>query len=449
MVSDPDRLPAGVRPGRGWLFWGLGVFAYSIAVFHRSSLGVAGIDAQHRFGASAAVLSLFSVMQLAVYAAMQIPVGVLLDRFGPRRMVVTGGLLMAAGQLTLALADTVPAAIAARVLVGAGDAMTFISVLRLVPAWFAPRRVPVISQLTGILGQVGQIAATFPLVAALHGVGWTRTFGAVAAVGLLVAGLVAVTLRDSPPGTAHPVAAGPGVRRDALIRAWQEPGTRLGLWTHFVSQFPGAVFGLFWGYPFLVAGEGLRPTQATVLLTVLVLAAMVFGPLLGHLAGRWPMRRSAVVLGIVGASVTVWTLVLAWPGRAPLPLLVLLVLVLASNGPGSMVGFDFARTENPAARLGSASGIVNVGGFVASLTTILAVGVLLNLAGAGQATAAGSALGAYKLAFLVQYPVWAVGVAGLVLTRRQLRRQLAARGVHVVPLPRAMVRRLSPARSHS
>lgn len=71
----------------------------------------------------------------------------------------------------------------------------------------------------------------------------------------------------------------------------------------------------------------------------------------------------------------------AWPGPAPIGLLALLALVLAGNGPGSIVGLDFARTENPPTRLGSASGIVNVGGFVASLLLILVVGLLLTRRG--------------------------------------------------------------------
>jgi MFS family permease len=254
-----------------------------------------------------------------------------------------------------------------------------------------------------------------------------------AAVGALVALLVAVALRDAPPGvTMVTPAAEPGARRRALAAAWREPGTRLGLWTHFVAQFSGTVFALFWGYPFLVEGQGLSPAAASALLTGLVLAGMAIGPVMGWLAGRWPLRRSAMVLGLVGASALAWTAVLAWPGRAPLPLLVLLVLVLASNGPGSMVGFDFARTENPPARLGSASGIVNVGGFVASLTTILAVGLLLDLTGS------------WRVAMAVQFAVWAVGLAGLLHTRRVLRRR---RGIRVDPLPRAVVRRLAAARS--
>ena len=66
-------------PKRAWVVWGVAVAAYAVAVFQRASLGVAGVEAQERFGATAAQLALFSVLQLAVYAGLQVPVGVLLD----------------------------------------------------------------------------------------------------------------------------------------------------------------------------------------------------------------------------------------------------------------------------------------------------------------------------------------------------------------------------------
>ncbi|MBV8711339.1 MAG: MFS transporter, partial [Solirubrobacterales bacterium] len=112
-------------PRRAWLILALGILVYAVSVFHRASLGVAGVEAQHRFGITAAMLSLFSVLQLAVYAGMQVPVGVMLDRFGSRRLIVAGAGLMGLGQLVLAITHSVAAAVIGRVLVGAGDAMTF------------------------------------------------------------------------------------------------------------------------------------------------------------------------------------------------------------------------------------------------------------------------------------------------------------------------------------
>jgi MFS family permease len=424
-------------PRRAWLIYALAVAAYAVAVFQRASLGVAGVEAQRHFAITAAVLSLLSVLQLAVYAALQVPVGVVLDRVGSRRLIAAGAVVMAGGQLVLATAHGVGLAVAGRVLVGAGDAMTFISALRLVAAWFPPRLVPLLSQLTGLLGQVGQIAAAYPLVTLLQHDGWSASFLLASGVGFAVALLAAALLRNAPPGaraTGPAIGATEAVRRLGL--AWHEPGTRLGLWTHFVTQFSGVVFGLMWGYPFLVVGEHRSPAQAGVLITILVVAGMVIGPVLGHLAGRWPYRRSVPVLSIVAGTVLTWTVVLAWPGRAPLALLVVLVVVLASNGPGSLMGFDYARTENEAERIGSATGIVNVGGFVASLLTIALIGVILSLRSSGGPSS--YTLGDFRLAFAVQYLFWGVGLIGLLHNRRRLR---AARGLSLDPFPHAVVRR--------
>jgi MFS family permease len=424
--------PAVRTPSRAWVVWAVGLLAYAIAVFHRASLGVSGVAAQERFDTGASALSLFVVLQLTVYAALQVPVGAALDRLGSRRVLLAGALTMALGQLGLALAGDVTTAVAARVLVGAGDAMTFISVLRVVSLWFPGRVVPVVTQLTGILGQVGQIAAAYPLVRVLDAAGWAPTFAGAAAISVLVALLVAVALRDAPPGTdlGSPLAMAQ-VRRN-LSEAWREPGTQLGLYTHLVTQFSGTVFGLLWGFPFLVLGQGLAPGTAAALLSVLVVVGMAVGPVLGQLCGRWPLRRSVLVFTVVGATVGVWTAVLLWPGPAPLPLLVLLVLVLGTNGPGAMIGFDYARTTNPAPRLGSATGVVNVGGFVASLLTMLVMGLLLDLQTPGGA--ADYSLGAFKTAFAVQYLFWALGLLGVLRHRRRLRQRLAAEGVVPAPL---------------
>ena len=435
MTDDATTAPRGA-----YLVWGVGLLAYGVAVFQRASLGVAATAAQERFSAGASAVSLFVVLQLAVYAALQVPVGVVLDRLGSRWMVLLGALTMSAGQLALSLAHSVPAAIGARVLVGAGDAMTFISVLRVVTLWFPGRLVPVITQLTGILGQIGQIVAAYPLVALLRSTSWGATFGGAAAVGLLVAVLVVVALRDAPPGSPPPGASSLAEVRHNLRAAWREPGTRIGLFTHLATQFSGTVFGLLWGYPFLTVGEGRSAGTAAGLLTLLVLVGMVFGPLLGQLCGRWPMRRSVLVFSILGSTATVWTVVLLWPGRAPLWLLVVLVMVLATNGPGSMIGFDYARTENPASRLGSASGVVNVGGFVASLSLILGVGIVLDRMTPGGST--DYSLHAFRTAFALQYVLWAIGLYGVVRHRKQLRMRLARDGVILAPLPVAVLAKL-------
>jgi MFS family permease len=361
------------------------------------------------------------VIQLAVYGLMQIPVGLLLDRVGPRRMIAGGALLMAAGQALMAVATSVGAAVAARIMVGAGDAMTFISVLSIVATRFPGRQAPVVTQLTGLLGQLGQVLSAVPLVALLHGPGWTTAFGSAAALGVLVGVLSIAVLRDRAPGAVRTAAPPPRQIGRDLATAFRHPGTRLGLWTHFVTQFSSNTFALMWGYPYLVSGQGMRPAAASTLLTLLVLANVVSGPFVGRFVGRYPERRSRLVLGIVALSAGAWAAVLACPPPAPSWLLVLLVVCIALGGPGSMVGFDFARTFNPPARQGTATGIVNVGGFVASLVTILLIGLVLDALSPG----ADFTPAAFRAAWTVQILLWTVGVAGVLRARRLTRRHLA------------------------
>ena len=177
---------------RPWIVWATGLFAYIVAVLDRTTLGVSGLEAGDRFAASPVVLSSFVVLQIVVYAGAQVPAGLLLDRFGSKALIVSGATVMAAGQLTLAFTESLPTAIAARAVVGLGDAVIFISVLRLVPHWFAPRQVPVVTQLTGICGQLGQVLSAVPFLALLAGAGWTTAYLSVVALGVLS---IALTLR--------------------------------------------------------------------------------------------------------------------------------------------------------------------------------------------------------------------------------------------------------------
>ncbi|GAB2619051.1 MFS transporter [Paractinoplanes abujensis] len=422
-----------LRPSaRAWTVWAVGLAAYIVAVLHRTSLGVAGLDAQHRFGIGAGALASFAVLQLLVYAGLQVPVGLLLDRFGSLRLVVSGGVLMAAGQAIMATTDHVGGAVLARILVGAGDAMTFISVLRLVPQWFPARRVPVLTQITGLAGQAGQVLSAVPLAAMLAGPGWSTAFLATAGAGVFVAVAAFLALHDTPERRIT-VGAAITMRQVGhdLSSAWRHPGTRLGLWTHFTTQFTGTVFALMWGFPFLIAGQGLPQETASALLTLFVLVGMAAGPMIGLLVQRHPLRRSWLVLGVIAANAGGWGLVLAWPGHAPMPVLVVLIVALGLGGPGSMIGFDYARTFNPPSRLGTATGVVNVGGFVASLLSIELIGLILDARTGGGAT---YDIADFKVAMSVQYIFMIVGVAGILRTRRLARERMAAEGIVVRPL---------------
>ncbi|PPH89944.1 nitrate/nitrite transporter [Rathayibacter sp. AY1D3] len=427
-----------MRDRRAWFVFGAGAFAYLVAVLDRTTLGVAGVDAAERFGVAAAVLSSLAVVQLIVYAGMQIPVGILIDRFGPRTLILSGTALMMAGQVVVAIAPGIGVAIVGRILLGAGDAAIFTSVIRLTVTWFSGPIVPQLSQWIGNIGQVGQILSALPFAAILHTFGWEPAFLSAAGLGAVSFLGVLLMVADVPPRT-EPITVVPPTLRATIAQlgvSLRRPGTQLGFWSHFVTQSSGTVFTLLWGYPFLVYAIGLPPTVAAPTLTIVVIAGIVVGPVLGVLTARHPMRRSNLVLGIVSAMAVAWTVVLLWPGIPPYWLVVLLLIVVGAGGPGSMIGFDFARTFNPSRSLGAANGVVNVGGFLASFTMMFAIGLILDaLAGPGASSEQTYSLEHFRLAWCVQYVVVGAGVVGLVVARRRTRRRLAEdEGITVAPL---------------
>jgi nitrate/nitrite transporter NarK len=405
---------------RAWAVWSTGLAVYLLAVFHRSSLAVAGLAAADRFDISASQLATFTMLQLLVYAAMQVPVGLLIDRFGSRSVLLCGTVLLALGQIGFALASTYAVALLARVLVGLGDALTFLCVLRLVSSWFPARRIPLVTQLTGTLGQLGAVAAAIPMTLALDELGWTRAYLVAASLGLILAVAVLIVLWDAP-GMKHlrGPALSPAAVRASLAASWAHPGTRLGFWMHFTTQFSATALGLLWGYPYFVRGEGQSTGRAGILLTVMVLAVMSAGPVLGWRITVRPWHRSTLVLAIVGSIVTVWTVVLAWPGQAPFWLLLLLVVVTGVGGPASMIGFDLGRTSNPAERLASATGIINQGGFYASLVLVVAIGLILDWRTPGDSTAYTPE--AFRWAMSFQYLLWGLGLTQVWRYRRRTR----------------------------
>ncbi|MFD4743421.1 nitrate/nitrite transporter [Streptomyces virginiae] len=410
-VNAFPGIPADPPGGRKAVaVWGIGVAVYFVAVIFRTSLGVAGLDAADRFHVNASALATFSLLQLLVYAGMQIPVGLMVDRLGTKKVLTLGAVLFTVGQLGFALSPSYGMALAARALLGCGDAMTFISVLRLGTRWFPARRGPLMAQLAGLVGMAGNLVSTLVLAPVLHGVGWTAAFAGSAVAGLVVLVPLVLFLRDHPEGHGPaPRTAGVsgGFVRRQIRESWAEPGTRLGLWVHFTTQFPAMVFLLLWGMPFLVEAQGLSRTTAGGLLTLVVASNMALGLVYGQIVGRRQSARIPLALGTVGLTALLWAAVLGHPGdRAPMWLLVTLCLVLGGCGPASMIGFDFARPANPAERQGTASGITNMGGFLASMTTLLTVGILLDATGDN-----------YRIAFSTVFVLEAVGVLNILRLR--------------------------------
>lgn len=449
-----------------WLVWGVAELMYIVAIINRTSLSALGPAAQEQFSIGAATLSTFAVLQLVVYAVMQIPVGLLLDRFGVTRVVLVGGTCMAIGQFGMAFAGEVWIAIVARMLVGAGDACIFTSLMRLLPDWFPARQLPMLGQVTGMIGTLGQVVSLFPLSLAVGAFGWASGFTGVAIAGLFVVLVGTMTLRDRP-GSQTTVERGRGKRgalseraellladgtiglsslpsntgmiqlpmaqnASALKRFFANfrtvlgiPGVRLAFWIHFTTPFSQHLMLLLWGTPLLVYGIGVSPTAASTILFGMAITGSLAGLILGRATSRFRDNRVLIAIGVVCLIMLVWLVFLLWPSTPPMWLVLLVTTATSTGGAASMIAFEVVRSYSPRRFIGLSTGTANMGGFIAALIATYLVGVVLDAVGAGSPET--YSMEAFRLAFATQFFVWIPALSLLILELRKTMRWNDAR----------------------
>ena len=406
--------------------WSVAVFFYLVAIIGRTSLGVAGVDAMGRFGIDASRLAVFTSVQLGVYALAQIPVGLAADRFGPRKTMVVGAIIMAVGQVILALTTSYPLAIVARVFVGAGDATAFISVMRMIPAWFPLRVTPVFAQLTAGIGTAGQLVSAVPFRIILHTSNWTTAFVSIGAIGLLTAILGWVALQDSPEQPRRQKAKTAAEQQQrvplktSLGIAMQHPATWTGFFAHFIGLMPMCIFILLWGVPLMTLGQGMSAGQASEVLVINAFGMIAFSPIVGMLSARFGLNRWILVLIATFTLAGSFIFFLLPTTPRGMTAAIIVSLVLAACTPFANVGFDTVREHIDRKVLATGTGVANMGGFVAAMTASQLFGVLLDQ----HAVGADYSWADFRFAWTAVVSVWAVGLVGYVIARLQLRRYL-------------------------
>jgi len=413
---------------RAWAMWGLAVAVYVTAIFHRNALAVASLLAERRFHVGPSALAGLVALQLGIYGAMQIPSGLMADRFGPRRMLGIAAVLMGGGELLFAASHGLALALIGRALVGLGDAFTFLSVMRLVQNWFPVQRYSLLAALAALMGGAGQLVSTVPLHLSLERFGWDTTFSVTALVTFVAAVPMWLWLHDRPPtlvgdgagrSAPTPKATGRGIMVGSLREVVRRAGTWQGMCAHFGLTGAYAVFTALWGYPFLVRAEHYSAAKASDALGLVVVSSIVAAPVVGTLMSRAPVSRVPLVYAVAAAIGGSWVLALVIGiGRVPGWLVVGILVFTGIGAPASAAAFDLAREANPPEHGGVASGVVNIGGFTAAVLSDIAIGLLLDSVGHG-----GHRPSSFEWPMASIPVMMALSVGGFWLCRRRLTRR--------------------------
>lgn len=385
-------------------------------------MGVATLIASQRFHTNAQQLATLAVFQLVVYAGMQIPVGILLDRFGAKRLLAVGAFIMAAGQLTVAMAPTLGVAVIGRMLVGMGDSFTFISMIRMVNGWYSGAKATKYQQYLSTAGQLGQFFSAVPFWFMLESLGWSFAFSIMATVSLLTVLLVVAFTSDHSNSNEKHVAATLRVAASQLVENAKNPGVRMAFWTHFVTQSTTTSVGLLWAVPYLVTAEGQPHDFAALTLTSMVFFGFITGPLIGGLCAKRPEMRGLLVYLVVAMISVTWVVLLTHPGQTPAVVLYVAFLVISVGGPASMIAFDFTKDMVTKDRLGSANGFANVGGFLATFVMMYLTGLVIDIYKNATGAAERYTVDAFRWGFSAQFLVIAVGITFFTIERRRFHK---------------------------
>ncbi|WP_254536913.1 MFS transporter [Halomarina litorea] len=423
LFSSPAR--------RRWVGWGLLAAAFFLVSLHRSSTAVLSEQLMRSFDTTGTSLGLLHASFFYLYAAFQVPAGLLTDRYGARVIAAGGTALMSGGALAFGLSGTYAVAFLGRLLVGLGASVLFVTVLRFCANWFRPDEFGTMTGITFTVGILGGLAATTPLAVAVTTLGWRPTMAGLGGVGLLVALGVVLLSHDTPARAGFEPIDGvpdrPAVSANDLkghtIAALREPETWLiGVMLFFMTGVGITVFGL-WGIPYLVQTYGISVTEASVYLLVGNVGGMVGPTVFGWLSDRLGRRTELIVLSTVVFAAT-WG-VFAVFGSIPLLLVGVVFLFGRVLRGGVPLAFAVMKERHPDGASGTVVGIVNTMGWAGAAAFPVVLGAVLDAYWTGETvggTRVYTATG-YRVAFAVAVAAGLVSILCALSLHRRVREE--------------------------
>jgi len=350
-----------------WLIWGLGAAFFFAEYLGRVAPEVVVSELMQTFHVSATSLGVLSGMFLWPYIIMQMPVGVLVDRFGPHKLLTVTAVICAVGCFIFGAAQSIFLAELGRFLMGFGAAFAFVGALKLATMWFCASRIGLLAGLTQALGMFGAALGVGPLASVVSVLGWRTTMFLIGGILLVIAMLIGLIVRDHPgrmPQSEQPSEKlGSHISMwNALLEVLKNPQSWLnGLYLGFVFAPTGA-FAELWGATYVTYNNGLPNTTAAEAISCIFLGWAVGGPIAGMLSDRI-CRRIPVMLGSAILSLVTMTAALYLPNLS-VPMLFLLMFMYGVSNTGVGVSYALSGEINPRRIAGTSLAFANMASII-------------------------------------------------------------------------------------
>jgi len=323
------------------------------------SLGVMTNELMQDLHLNAASLGLVSAFYYYAYTPMQVPAGLLHDRFGPRRVITLAILTCVLGALCFSLSTNIFNASAGRFLMGIGSAFSFSGALVLIARWFPPSYFAILSGIVQLMSSVGAIGGELPLAVAIHHHGWRHSMAYLGLLGIGLALLVWFIVKDSPtPSTTrqplHHISLGLAHKIKLVFgraSTWWIAGYSFFVWA------PIATFAGLWGIPFLVNAYHLTTANASMACAFIWIGVGLGSPLSGWISEY--LERRCIVLICCGLLGIVSSLTIIYC-HVSMPILYLALCAFGFAGGGQSLAFCVVRDNSHPGSMGAAIGLNNM-----------------------------------------------------------------------------------------
>ncbi len=412
-----------VTPHRAVIAFALGALFFGYAFVQRVSPSVMTTELMRDFAVGGAALGSLSAFYFYAYASIQLPVGMLTDRYGPRKLMSVAAGLCAIASTGFALSDSVLSASIGRALVGGTVAFAFVGTLAIAGYWFKPAQYAMLAGLLQTVGMSGAIFGQAPLRQVVDSIGWRGTMGTLGVIAILLSILLFLLV---PHRTHEQRNEGPSV---GIIVGLKSVASNSQTWLCALIGFGMAAimlgFGGLWGVPWLSNVYGYSTVEAAGIVSMLFVGWAIFSPLAGWASDRMGRRNPILTLGSIVALGAFSIVIFYTPENTQL--LMAMIFITGVGGCAMTASFSSVKELNSLEYSSTALGLMNM--FVVGSGAVVQplIGWLLDMNWSGTMIDGARVYSenAYTLAFSSLLLVTAAAFIGTVILRETRCRQVS------------------------
>ncbi|MFD2445033.1 MFS transporter [Bacillus sp. CGMCC 1.16607] len=366
-----------------WVVFTSVLFTYLLMASQRTAPGLITDQVMRDFHVTASTIGLLTSIQFFVYTGLQIPMGILADRFGPNFFLITGAILTGVGTVVYSLGTHEFVLFFARILTGTGDATIWVNMMLILGQWFSVKEFVRLIGLAGMTGSLGFLLATVPFSEWIILLGWRAAFLS-AGLLLCLCGLLLYFVLLKKPKQIFPnelVSVKNETQREKTWVILRRIFSNRQAWALFFCHFGvvGAYVGFIssWAVPYGMNVYGMTRSDASQLIMIGLIGALIGAPLTSWISSRLETIKQPYVVVHITILLS-WFCILLFNGNPPLFMLILLFFIIGFGYGASALTFAVVRQSFPITESGIVSGFANTGGFLSAVMLPSIFGLVLD-----------------------------------------------------------------------